>query len=353
MLMYFSSGQLQLQAAVQTSNTALREIATGVQMLVESQHYKPAEMRSKERNTTVIPPPILEGDFQESGSALLPNSGIVSTFNPPSHSTYKHMNLPQYPISTFADNTTKKTLNSAISPGRQNTNGQDIVVPNGSANSVENMYRGSCQIWCSCRCHQKLSCHSKAGVMSILGFLFMCLSVGRYAWQSCDEPLCFRRQELKMKVAFVFPPWLLAHAMCFMLTISSLGTPKFTPRWSATFSGDAKIFTCAIEGDLDGLRKLFEKRAASPHDVAASTGRTALHVSSPLWKLLNLFQPLSQKSVCRSVQPQRDLPLPARPRRRQSGAGHVRTVCKMCPRQRTSKRAGTAGTHLQAGVRST
>ena len=59
-----------------------------------------------------------------------------------------------------------------------------------------------------------------------------------------------------------------------------MGKPKFTPRWSAAFPGDAKIFTFTIDRDLEGLRKLFEEKAASPHDVAVSTGKTAPHGSN-------------------------------------------------------------------------
>ncbi|KAK3173114.1 hypothetical protein OEA41_006443 [Lepraria neglecta] len=68
-----------------------------------------------------------------------------------------------------------------------------------------------------------------------------------------------------------------AQALCFVFTLSSLSKPKFTPRWSATLPGDAKVFTFAIEGDLEGLKRLFQEKAASPHDIAMSTGRTALH----------------------------------------------------------------------------
>ena len=35
----------------------------------------------------------------------------------------------------------------------------------------------------------------------------------------------------------------------------------------------------SIHGDLEGIKALFSKREYSPHDVAISTGRTALHVS--------------------------------------------------------------------------
>jgi hypothetical protein len=63
-----------------------------------------------------------------------------------------------------------------------------------------------------------------------------------------------------------------------MFTFTQSSGPKFTPRWSGTFSGDAKIFMLTIDGDLDGIKRLFADKEASPYDVAISTGRTALHV---------------------------------------------------------------------------
>lgn len=280
-------------------------------MLIEAQHDNLAYLKSKNHNTDLNPQRDVDGKLHEKKSTLIPDPDTVGAFDSPPHLTHEHLNGPQSQALTVKDSSTRISLNPTSPPGLQTTNGKDILPPNGGADFLKNMYRGSCQAWCSCRCHHKLRCHSRAGTMSPLGFLFMCLSGGRYSLQSCNEPRCLRKQELKMKLAFVFPPWLLAQAICFMLTISCLGTPKFTPRWSATFSGDAKVFTCAIEGDLDGLKKLFEKRAASPHDVANSTGRTALHVSLLFLKVQILFAPLSRRSVCCSVQSERGLPLPA------------------------------------------
>jgi hypothetical protein len=144
--------------------------------------------------------------------------------------------------------------------------------------TLKNLYRGSCRPWCSCRCHRQVRGHAMAGNISLLGFLFICLSGGRYSFQTCNEPQCQRKQDLTFRMDYVFPAWLLAQAVYLIFTFTQSSGPKFTPRWSGTFSGDAKIFMLTIDGDLDGIKKLFADKEASPYDVAISTGRTALHV---------------------------------------------------------------------------
>lgn len=147
-----------------------------------------------------------------------------------------------------------------------------------ASDSLKSLYKGSCRAWCSCRCHRQIRGHAMAGNISVVGFLFICLSGGRYNFQTCNEPRCQRKQGLTFRLDYVFPAWLLARAVYLIFTFSQLSGPKFTPRWSGTFSGDAKIFMLTIDGDLDGIKKLFADKEASPHDVAISTGRTALHV---------------------------------------------------------------------------
>ena len=244
---------MQVQATVQASQSAILDIANNIQRLLEAQQAKEVATLS----------PI--SHFDHSPTGVQQTSGQIG-------STQSHAMIIQ-------DTRPVHTLSLVLDPVIYRTRNSDALSPVGSCGDSSIGYRGSCRSWCSCKCHQKFRFHSMSSTMSALGLLFMCLSGGRYSLQSCDEPQCLRKQDLRMRLAYVFPPWLLAQALCVIFTISCLGRPKFTPRWCGTFSGDAKIFTFAIEGDLEGLKKLFEEKAASPHDVAVSTGRTALHVS--------------------------------------------------------------------------
>lgn len=252
-----SAGQVQIQVAMLASQQTLFDILAAVQVLVQAQQRDIGKDLPTSGGVESIPDtqlglPVKGEDGIRSQDPFSRDPGTMGLVQ----------RTPQYPRSY-------KVAHDRNEP----------VVPMYNKDFSSNLYRGSCREWCSCRCHRRLRCDAMACGISPLGFLSMLLSCGRYSLQACNEPRCLRRQDLKATLAYCFPPWLLAQAVCFMFTFSSLGKPKFTPRWSATLPGDAKVFTFAIEGDLEGLKRLFQEKAASPHDIAISTGRTALHVS--------------------------------------------------------------------------
>lgn len=278
-----------MQTAAYATQNALGSIATGVQLLVEAQ----------QKNIT----PTIQVDGTAAVQHLERNNRVQSGISRQIEDETRCQAVG------VQDHTATRTQCPDWAPVAYGARYSDSPSDSSRGNLPRSIYRGTCQAWCSCRCHRRFRSHLMTGDTSPLGFLFMCLSGGKYSLQACDEPRCLRKQNLTMKMAYVFPPWLLAQAICLMFTISCLGKPKFTPRWSATFSGDAKIFTFAIDGDLEGLRKLFEEKAASPHDVAVSTGRTALHVSiahdMPYFEDLRITD---STSVCYRLQPQRCVP---------------------------------------------
>ena len=69
-----------------------------------------------------------------------------------------------------------------------------------------------------------------------------------------------------------------------MVTISLTNTPLAGPVASLevrrTIPGDAEIFAYAKSGNVDGMKSLFQRGLASPHDVQYDSGVTALHVCS-------------------------------------------------------------------------
>ena len=55
--------------------------------------------------------------------------------------------------------------------------------------------------------------------------------------------------------------------------------PQISLHMPRIVESNATIFSLTVQGDLVGLKNLFQAGLASPYDVAASNGRTALHVS--------------------------------------------------------------------------
>jgi hypothetical protein len=65
----------------------------------------------------------------------------------------------------------------------------------------------------------------------------------------------------------------------FMISVTPLAGPVVSLKMNRTVSGDADIFYYAKTGNVERMKYLFENGLASPHDVSASSGITALHVS--------------------------------------------------------------------------
>ena len=100
-----------------------------------------------------------------------------------------------------------------------------------STDQLLSLYAGSCISWCPCRCHRQHYQMIAAGASSLLGIFFICLSGGRFTLLSCNNTRCKRKQPLTLKMAFVFPPWLLSWAFYLVLSMQSLSEkPRFQKR---------------------------------------------------------------------------------------------------------------------------
>ena len=202
---------MQVQATVLASQSTLSGIATDIRLLMEAQ--QPGRVTTLSPDVNVEP--VLHSNHSSIG---VRQPSRQRGGSPPSQAMVIRDTSPVHALSQVSDVTLYRTGDSNTLPSV------------GSSSESFITYRGSCRSWCSCKCHRMFRSHSMTSTISALGFLFMCLSGGRYSLQSCDEPQCLRKQDLRMRLAYVFPPWLLAQALCVIFTISCLGKPKFTPR---------------------------------------------------------------------------------------------------------------------------
>ena len=76
-----------------------------------------------------------------------------------------------------------------------------------------------------------------------------------------------------------------------MMTVTPLTGPVASLKVQRTVPGSADIFTFTKLGDVDGIRTLFEKGLASPHDVQFDSGITPLHVG------ISSQQPFTSHSI--------------------------------------------------------
>lgn len=141
--------------------------------------------------------------------------------------------------------------------------------------------RSQCEGWCSCSCHQVNYFRSPQGTESDFGSIFIGFSAFPLQRQRCTEKNCQKQSIPTLRVTYHFPQWLIARMISFALSLTYMNGPQVSLHMPRVVNDNAAIFTLAVQGNLSGLKKLFKDGLASPYDVAANNGRTALHVGTP------------------------------------------------------------------------
>ena len=139
--------------------------------------------------------------------------------------------------------------------------------------------RTQCEGWCSCSCHQVNYFRTPQIADLALGSMFVGLSGFPMGRQRCSEKLCRKQSIPTLKVTYHFPQRLLERAIYFSLSLTYMNGPQVSLHVPRVVEDNAKIFQFAVQGNLSGMKDIFRDGLASPYDVAASNGRTALHVS--------------------------------------------------------------------------
>jgi hypothetical protein len=87
-----------------------------------------------------------------------------------------------------------------------------------------------------------------------------------------------------MQVSYTFPGWLLLRTIDLAAAMTYDNEPSFglkvrnrVPSGTAT---EDTLFTLARNGKTNAIIDLFKQRKASPNDLSAGAGQTAIHVSA-------------------------------------------------------------------------
>jgi len=96
----------------------------------------------------------------------------------------------------------------------------------------------------------------------------------------CNERSCRQQSIPTVKVTYHFPQWLLGRVIQFALSVSYMKGPELILRTLRVIPANAPVINYAVQGNLDGIKSLFNKGLASPFDII-DNGRTALHVREP------------------------------------------------------------------------
>ena len=134
-----------------------------------------------------------------------------------------------------------------------------------------------CPSACSCVCHRPVKIHSSSTVAALLGMLYVKYRELPALAAMCNERSCQRQLMGCASLTYMFPPWLL-HRMV-SVTFSPRHGLHMVLRAQRIVADDALILRYANAGDIQGIQKLISDGHASPGDVGASYGLTALHIA--------------------------------------------------------------------------
>jgi hypothetical protein len=140
--------------------------------------------------------------------------------------------------------------------------------------------RTSCTPWCSCACHREWRFRTPRMLEQFIGSLFIGYSGLPVLRPPCNEHNCHLQSQPLTYVTYFFPRWFLSRMVTFMMTYTPLAGPVASLKVQRTVPGNADIFNFTKQGNVVGIRTLFENGLASPFDVQFDSGVTALHVRS-------------------------------------------------------------------------
>jgi hypothetical protein len=138
--------------------------------------------------------------------------------------------------------------------------------------------RSRCEGWCNCICHRPQYLRTPPIGDLLLGSLFLSYSGFSIQLQRCNQRNCNKQSIPTITISYQFPQWLLARMIHLVISFTYHNGPQVSLKMPRIVPGSSDLFSFAVQGNFDGIKSLFTRELASPYDVAATNGRTALHV---------------------------------------------------------------------------
>lgn len=138
---------------------------------------------------------------------------------------------------------------------------------------------GCCNQECQCTCHFSQQKQTARASSLIFGTVHLTYNKGD-SIGACNAFGCKSRLPVSLSVGYYFPRWLLNRAIHVSIDNSLAGSFRMVLQVPRICSDASTIFHLATAGDIRGMKMLFDRRLASPHDVSSSFGYSVLHVCS-------------------------------------------------------------------------
>ncbi|KAK5017065.1 hypothetical protein LTR16_001705 [Cryomyces antarcticus] len=115
---------------------------------------------------------------------------------------------------------------------------------------------------------------------NIIGRLLMGYSgVPILSSTTCNNRRCKGARQSGVQVSYYFPPWIVSRMVNIIAIWSSQSRPSMSLRLMRIIPDDSPLFTYVRQGNTSSIQSLFQQGVASPIDICASDGRSALHVA--------------------------------------------------------------------------
>lgn len=149
-------------------------------------------------------------------------------------------------------------------------------------------HRVPCRSWCPCACHtsQKLKLTAPGMMESVLGKMFVGYSGLPVLNKPCDFRVCRDRQKANATMEYWFPWWFVSINVKLHLMYMPRSGPQIQLSTTRRIPDDSQSITFAMQGNIDGLRYLFNRKLAGPRDVSDSRGFTLMRVGLLLTSIL-------------------------------------------------------------------
>jgi hypothetical protein len=161
----------------------------------------------------------------------------------------------------------------------QTINGNDSMRPENSAIQLRaSCYRKTCRPWCSCCCHVRREVRTPSLAKSFIGSLFIGYTGVPVVTPPCNEKQCKKRSTSRIIVSYQFPGWFWERSLFTSFMTAALSGPEMLIRVTNTIPFACETYQHCLDGNVPGLRRLFELGKASPFDLDPA-GISLLHVS--------------------------------------------------------------------------
>jgi hypothetical protein len=181
-----------------------------------------------------------------------------------------------------------------------------------------------CEGRCDCICHSRSLFTTPKILNKFLGQLFIGYA-GLPVWtRKCNNATCKNQYAHTMQSSYTFRGWMLMKTVDMAAAMTYNNEPslglKVRNRVSSVSATEDTLFTLARNERTVDIIELLRQRKASPNDLSAEAGQTAIHVSAavistcPTAKLCLVCSTLgleltSYGKVCSGIGPRRDLPI--------------------------------------------